>query len=161
MNATRLLVDKLVGLGATLRKPASPGKVVATERKLQCRFPAGVCHFYTTCDGVSDPTADWIWDFFSLDVVVERTNEPRKLEYLAMDDGKRVPYHTLVAFCDVMIDAPTYLFCGDPSSDHFGHFYADYGDQGYNGWKVADSYEKFVELFVANCDDIHLLPEEE
>ena len=155
MNAAQLLVDKLLSLGATLNNPATSAEITTAESTLQCRFPDGIHDFFVVCDGVSDATSDWIWDFFSLNALVERTAERRKAEYFLTDSDERLAYRDLVAFCDVLIDAPTYLFCGNPSNPKFGKFYAD---QGCDGWKVADSFEDFVQLFLSRNDDVLLMP---
>jgi hypothetical protein len=155
MNSTRTLVDKLVSLGATLRKPASEDQIIGVESRLQCRFPNGVREFYRTCDGVDDATSEWIWDFFSLRTLLDRTAQRRASTYLTLDNGDTLPYADLVCFCDVLIDAPTYLFCANPANQWFGAFFAD---QGYDGWKVADTYENFVNTFVLRNDDVLMMP---
>ena len=153
MNSTSALIKKLIALGASARQPATQSQIVEVERRLGCSFPGGVKDFYQACDGVEHATADWIWDFFSLERVVERTIERRRAEHLRISGELRLSYRDLICFCDVLIDAPTYLFLGKPADEKFGHFYAD---QGGEGWHVADSYEAFVDIFVAEHDQILL-----
>src|ERR1051326_3602758 len=71
MNATSVIVGKLIVLGANTRQAATQSQIIKVERQLGCSFPAGVKDFYQACDGVDHATADWIWDFFSLERVVE------------------------------------------------------------------------------------------
>jgi cell wall assembly regulator SMI1 len=145
MDSTEALLPKLLELKATLRPPPSAAAVAEAEETLRCRFPGGIRHFYECCDGVENPTAEWIWDFFSLQNMAERTAERRKHQSLLIHGGETLSYQSLVCFCDVLIDAPTYLFCADEASGNYGRFYAD---QGYEGWLVATSYEEFVEVFL-------------
>jgi hypothetical protein len=120
-----IIIEKLIALGASTRQPATQTQITEVERQLGCSFPAGVKDFYQTCDGVDHATADWIWDFFSLERVVERTIERRRSEHLLISSGARLSYNDLICFCDVLIDAPTYLFFGKPADERFGHFFAD------------------------------------
>lgn len=154
MNSTGALLAKLLELRATLRPAPSAEAVAKAEETLQSRFPAGVRDFYRCCDGVEDATAEWIWDFFSLERMIERTFDRRELECLRLYGGEGLPYRSLVCFCDVLIDAPTYLFCGDSNSSDFGRFYADQGSD--NGWLVAGSYEEFVQVFLQKHGEILL-----
>ena len=153
MNSTEALLAKLLELRATLRPAPSAEAVATAEETLESRFPDGVRDFYRCCDGVEDATAEWIWDFFSLQRMIERTLDRRENESLLLYGGERLPYRNLVCFCDVLIDAPTYLFCGDRDSSNYGRFYAD---QGETGWLVAGSYEEFVEVFLLQNADILL-----
>lgn len=153
MNSTETLLAKLLELRATLRPAPSAEAVARAETTLESRFPDGVRDFYRCCDGVEDATAEWIWDFFSLQRMIERTLDRRENESLLLYEGEHLPYRNLVCFCDVLIDAPTYLFCGNRDSSNYGRFYAD---QGETGWLVAGSYEEFVEVFVFHHGDILL-----
>jgi len=89
--------------------------------------------------------SEWIWDFFSLRSLIERTLQRREQECLVIDKTEKLPYSKLVCFCDALIDSPTYVFCADPGSSNYDQFYAD---QGYEGGLVADSYEEFVQVFL-------------
>jgi hypothetical protein len=153
MNSTEKLLAKLLELRATLRAAPSSEAVAKAETTLESRFPDGVRDFYRCCDGVEDATAEWIWDFFSLQRMIERTLERRENESLLLNKGERLPYRNLVCFCDVLIDAPTYLFCGDRDSRNYGRFYAD---QGQTGWLVAGSYGDFVDVFLLHHSDVLL-----
>lgn len=149
MDSTSALIAKLVELGATLRPPASEDAINKAQTMVGSEFPAGIVEFYRACDGVQNATSKQIWDFFSLQTLVQRTLERREREYLLVDEDKKVPSRELVCFCDVLIDAPTYVF-----SARTGQFY---GDQGGTGWLVADSYEEFVQVFLSRNDDALLL----
>jgi hypothetical protein len=153
VNATSVIIEKLIALGANTRRPANQSQIMDVERQLGCSFPDGVKEFYRSCDGVDHATTKWIWDFFSLERVVERTVERRRDEHLLISSGANLSYSSLICFCDVLIDAPTYLFFGKAADERFGHFFAD---QGGTGWHVADSYEGFAEIFVAEHDEILL-----
>jgi len=153
MNSTDALLEKLIALGATLRPPATGMEIAECERTLRCEFPDAVRDFYRRCDGVGDATADWIWDFFSLERAIERTVGGRSEPTLAIDDGAKLRYADLVCFCDVLIDAPTYLFCGNRAHERFCSFFADLGG---DGWFVAKSYDDFVHVFIAENDSVLL-----
>lgn len=153
MTSTQTLLGKLLELRASLRAAPGAAAVATAEATLESRFPDGVRDFYRCCDGVEDATAEWIWDFFSLQRMIERTLDRRENESLLLYEGERLPYRSLVCFCDVLIDAPTYLFCGNLDSSNYGRFYAD---QGKTGWLVADSYEEFVAVFLLHHGDILL-----
>jgi SMI1 / KNR4 family (SUKH-1) len=154
MNTTQKLQTKLVVLGASLNPPRKGNKITEVESSLGCLFPAGIKEFYSNCDGVDNATSQWIWDFFSLDRLTQRTKERRLHSNLRLAKEEKIPYNDLVCFCDVLIDAPTYLFYATPNKDKYGYFYAD---QGHEGWLVADCYEKFVDIFIAQNDDILLM----
>src|SRR5688500_14638147 len=102
MNSTSALMAKLVELGASLRPPASLESITETERVLRTGFPVGVLDFYGSCNGVQDSTSERIWDFFSLETMIERTLQRREQDYLLINKAEKLPYLDLVCFCDVL-----------------------------------------------------------
>lgn len=152
-SSTDILIEKLSSLQATFNLPTGSRRIDDTEIALSASFPAGIRDFYLRCDGIGEPTEQWWWDFFTLSTIVERTNQRRAHPTLALEDGSSIPYTDLVCFCDVLIDAPTYLFHANPHDPKFGHFYADSHGEG---WLVAESYEEFVQVFSAEHDEILL-----
>jgi SMI1 / KNR4 family (SUKH-1) len=154
MSATRLR-DELIRLGATPNPPATAAMIADSEQRLGIRFPPAIAEFYRVCDGLSAPTSEWTWDFFPLERV-ERLSDYRRHAYdqLALyNSTHKVRTASLITFCDVMIDAPTYAYCIDESTDTFGCFFAD---QGGDGWRVSDSFSQFVDVFLAQNDDLLL-----
>lgn len=158
MTLTDILLDKVVALGATLRPPAMERQIGKAEHALQCEFPEGIRDFYRRCDGVGHPTSERMWDFYSLDRLVESTLQKRSASVLTLDAAEELPYASLVCFCDVLIGAPTYLFCATRGDSKFGSFFADQAGQG---WLVASSYEDFVRVYVAQHDNVLLMAETE
>ncbi|WAC18727.1 SMI1/KNR4 family protein [Luteolibacter sp. SL250] len=150
-TATDILIGKLSSLGAGFNPPADSRRIDEIEAKLGVSFPAGVREFYLRCDGITGDI-EWFWDFFPLATLVERTVERRSHPFFILEDGSRIPYADLVCFCDVMIDAPTYVFHGNPLDPRFGQFYAD--STVSEGWPVAGSFDEFVRVFVAEHDEI-------
>ena len=154
MNSTTLLINKLRDLGAILRPPTTPSSIADVQRRLGCSFPQGVSEFYNSCDGTIGATTEHLWDFFSLEQVLDRTQTRRAaFTQFTTYDGEIIHFGDLLCFCDVLIDAPTYMFCGNPDDRRFGFFYADQGGQG---WFVADSFDAFVQVFVAENSEILL-----
>jgi len=151
-SSTDLLIRELSSLGAGFHPPVDHHRINEVVASLGVSFPAGVREFYLRCDGIGGDL-EWFWDFFPLATLVERTLGRRTRSFFILDDGSRIPYADLVCFCDVLIDAPTYLFHGNPLESGFGQFYADgAGD----GWLVARSFDEFVRVFAAEHDEILL-----
>lgn len=151
MSSAVLLLDELVRLGATPNPPATPAAIDATELRLGIRFPQGIAEFYRLCDGLATPTTECIWNFFPLHEVARLSGyRSRPGDHLKMDDSTAgPPLHSLVIFCDALIDAPLYSYCVEDTSRVFGSFFAELC----GGWHVADSFEHFVEVFLAHNDD--------
>ena len=136
------------------RASATDARITATEERLATRFPPGVDDFYRLADGLSNPPQKWIWNFFSLAGLTRLTEIREGYDYLCLyGQSERIAVKSLVMFCDVLIDLPTYAFGADPDSPHYGHFFAD---QGGEGWRVACSFNEFVDIFVAESDETML-----
>ena len=149
-TATGILIGELSSLGAGFNPPADSRRIDEVEEDLGVSFPAGVREFYLRCDGITGDI-EWFWDFFPLATLMERTVRRRTHPFFILEDGSRIPYADLVCFCDVLIDAPTYVFHGNPLDPRFGQFYAD---GCADGWMVAESFDDFVRVFVAEHGDI-------
>jgi hypothetical protein len=153
MNSTNNLLAKLLDLGATLRPPLSIKEVTNAEKALDSRFPDGIRKFYRYSNGLKKNTEELAWDFYSLEQMIERTLESRKLESFTLYEGEVLHFSDFVLFCDVLYDAVTYHFCGNPESRNFGSFYGvqgvfEGGAEGSTGWLVAHTYEEFVQVFL-------------
>lgn len=150
-TATDILIGELSSLGAGFNPPADSRRIDEVEEELGVSFPAGVREFYLRCDGITGDI-EWFWEFFPLVALMERTVQRRSHPFFILEDGSRIPYTDLVCFCDVLIDAPTYVFHGNPLDPRFGRFYADCTVS--EGWPVADTFDEFVRVFVAEHGDI-------
>ena len=150
-TATDILIGELSSLGAGFNPPADSRRIDEVEAELGVSFPVGVREFYLRCDGITGDI-EWFWEFYSLDAMVERKVQRQVVRpFLVLDDGSRIPYSDLVFFCDMMLEASTYIFHGNPSDPRFGQFYAD---GCADGWMVAESFDEFVRVFVAEHDEI-------
>ncbi len=160
MNATNNLLAKLLDLGATLGLPPSVEEVTNAEKTLDCRFPDEIREFYKYSNGLNKNTEELAWSFYSLEQMIERTLESRKLESFILYEGEALPFSDFVLFCDVLYDAVTYHFCGNPESRNFGNFYGVQGGaEGSTGWFVAHTYEEFVQVFLQQSGEQILLNE--
>ena len=125
------------------------------EQRIGFRFPPDISNFYRLCNGLEVPTSNWMWNFPPIECVTTL------FEYCCHSHGQLALYgsnaevltHSLVVFCDVLIDAPIYAYCADDRSEWFGHFFAD---QGGTGWHVADSFFDFVNVFVDESEEVLL-----
>lgn len=147
-------MNELIRLGAVPRASATDALITATEERLATRFPPGVADFYRLADGTEQPTPKWRWNFFPLAGLNRLTEIREGCNSLCLyGQSERIAVKSLVMLCDVLIDWPTYAFGADPDSTHYGHFFAD---QGGEGWRVASSFNEFVDIFVAESDETML-----
>ena len=135
---------------------ASVLEIQTAERKIGLTFPDSIRQYYRFNNGTVSATDTLIWDFFDLSLV-ENLHQLRNESYNLSTETEIIPGNLLFTFCDVLLDAPTYVVSGDPTRYDFGSFY---GDDGSEGWLVASSFESFVDIFAESSEDVLLFAKE-
>jgi hypothetical protein len=143
MNPTTQLLSKLTAWNGIISSAPYINEIAETQSRLGICFPDGIIDFYTHCDGLSKPTDEGIWDFYSLKRLKLASADPKEL--LPIDSDIIIHKSKLVLFCDALIEATIYGFYADPTSPHFGKFYSNEPECA---WEAASSYGAFVESFL-------------
>lgn len=152
MKTTLKLVELVRDLGGVLYSPCSDEQISLAEKRLGFSLPESMREFYRYTNGAS--IHDNMWEFFTLEDLAMHNfyrHEP-PVEIQCRNEGS-LRSRSLMIFADVMIDAPSYWLCVDPSEPQFQQIYCD-GDTPW--WRAAGSYDEFVDSLRMNIDDIFI-----
>ena len=156
MNSVHILLREIERLGGLLNSPTSDSAITEAEKSLGCQIASDYREYFLHANGTVVDTSRWSWHFFSIDKI-RNLQAYRNSTYSLKLENEVISGEKLYTFCDVLIDAPTYVIVGDPNRNDFGSVYSDDTSQG---WFVASSFEGFVDIFIEQNNNILLLPKQ-
>jgi hypothetical protein len=136
------LIEHLITKGAAVSGGHSVTEIQSAEAQLSIQLPREFIPYFTSFHGCQVP--DTHWDFFSIRTCIERTLVHRKHYRRIYGAGFEVPIESVFAFCDYLIDAPTYFVVAEPELPLFGFILGTHSE---DGWIVGKNLADFLEAF--------------
>lgn len=145
--------------GAELLPPVSSERICSFEEKHSLRLPAGLREFYLAAGGTKEFTKwDWrIWPFDELTTIECRAGENPDIECL-QGHGICPVLTDYWAFIDVLIEAPLYAVCANPSNPNHGEIISLAGDRSPFLAGPIKTFSEFETILAAHWDDL-ILPD--
>ena len=141
------LIEYLKAKGASVSGGHSAAEIQAVEADLSIKFPAEFVSYLSSFDVCQFP--DTRWEFFGLPTCIERTLGHRKHYKRIFGKGFDIPISSTFAFCDYLIDAPTYFVVAEPKSWLFGYILGTHSE---DGWIVGKDLSEFITAFERDWD---------
>jgi hypothetical protein len=142
-------VARLRLIGGIPAQGATDLEIAAALTRLSCPLSPDLRAFYKYANGLSEVTNDGVWDFYPL----RRLARSLYSEPLLLPTGEKISRSSLIRFCDAGIEAISYAFCGDCELPYFGHIFAD---EPRESWRVASSFDEFIEVFLTSENNMLL-----
>jgi hypothetical protein len=141
------LIEYLKTKGASVSGSHSAAEIQATETDLSIQFPAEFVSYLTSFRSCQFP--DTRWEFFDLATCIERSRVHRKHYKRIFGRGFDVAIGSTFAFCDYLIDAPTYFVVAEPTNPFFGYILGTHSE---DGWIVGKNLSDFITAFERDWD---------
>ena len=141
------LIEYIKAKGATAFGSHTAAELQSIESELSIQFPAEFASYLTGFRSCKFP--DDRWEFFDLSTCVERTLVHRKYYKHVFGTGCDIPITSIFAFCDYLMDAPTYFVVADPKNEYFGYILGTHSEEG---WIVGKNLSDFITAFERDWD---------
>lgn len=142
------LLDHLCEIGAVLHGGHTEDELRDAQTDLGLTLPEEFRRYYGDFRSCQLPEESG-WNFFSLAAAVENTRFLRSHREVIRVDGMGVRSADVFAFCDYLIDAPTYCVVARPGAEKYGWILAD---QEGEGWFVGGGLNAFLSAFRRDGD---------
>jgi len=142
------LLNHLMTMGAIISGKHTHTEIEIVEKQLCVRLPLEFYDYFTsfrTCKIEND----CMWEFFDLPACIDRTLIYRRHYGSIHGHDFAVPIGHVFAFCDALIDAPSYLVVAEPNDSLYGYIL---GAQGDEGWIVGKNLDDFLCAFKRDWD---------
>ncbi len=153
------LIDFAVHHGADLLPPISDERITEFESKTGLRLPHELRQFYREAGGTNGngfTKWDWrIWPFDELTTLDNRLRTIPDIKYLH-DHSACPDLRDYIAFCDVLIEAPLYAFCGRKSIERYSEVISLSGGNSPFLAGPIKTFTEFLEILSVHWDDIVL-----
>ncbi len=143
----RPLIEHLKTQGAVVSGSHTVAEIHAAEAQLSIRLPTEFVAYFSSFRNCQFP--DSRWDFFNIPTCIDRTLVHRKHYRRIHGSGFDVPIESVFAFCDYLIDAPTYFVVAEPTNQLFGF---TLGTHSEDGWIVGRNLSEFITAFERDWD---------
>ncbi|MEO5712914.1 MAG: SMI1/KNR4 family protein [Luteolibacter sp.] len=145
--------------GADMLPAISEDRLAGFEALNHLKLPPPLREFYLKAGGTGDFT-EWswrIWPFEELVTIESRAGSCPDLKCIVGHDSCPI-LGDYLAFIDVLIEAPLYAVCANPSNSRYGEVIALSGDDKPFLFGPIASMEEFELIFALHWNDI-LLPD--
>ena len=142
---------------ANLLPPVSEHQISQFEQDHGLKIPPRLRIFYLAAGGTEEFT-EWSWricPFDELETIESRAGKSPDIKFL---DGYDTcpPLKDYIGFMDVLIEAPLYAVCANPSNSRYGEVISLAGDSNPFLAGTIESVELFESILALHWEDIIL-----